>query len=159
NRRQCPDGTVPQVRITPQQIQNEGGLDAYLSRIKKFPLSVPSRSQRGGLDAPAPPEPGLPKYAHTYLVGTGIKYTTREAGLSLFTPLAATNNKTAHSLMKTWTTTGGITSIQATSTTPAVQCLANCQQTVEAGWAVDPGLYGDAKPHFFVYSTPDGYWT
>jgi Neprosin len=163
-RRQCPDGTVPQVRITPDQIQRAGGLDAYLSRIKKFmgklpSGSLPARSQRGSLTTSGPPAPGLPGYAHAYILGTGNNYTSGSARLSIWTPAIPSNNLTDHSLMQTWTTTGGNVATAATPTTPAVPCPANCDQTVEVGWIVDPGFFVDTNPHLFIYATPDGYWT
>jgi hypothetical protein len=33
---------------------------------------------------------------------------------------------------------------------------ADRKQTVEVGWIVDPGMFGDAKPHLFVYHWVDG---
>jgi hypothetical protein len=30
-------------------------------------------------------------------------------------------------------------------------------QTEEVGWIVYPAMFGDEKPHFFIYSTPDDY--
>lgn len=32
-------------------------------------------------------------------------------------------------------------------------------QTLEAGWQVAPGYFGDSKAHLFIYSTSDGYTT
>jgi Neprosin len=159
NRRQCPDGTVPQVRITPEQIQSAGGLDAWLSRIKKFALPGPSGSKVRGASNLAPPEPGLPGFAHTYHKSTGNNLTSGEAALSVYNPSIPNADKTDHSLMQTWTATGANNATAATSTTPAAPCAANCQQTVEAGWTLDPGLNSDNNPHFFVYSTPNGYWS
>lgn len=159
NERRCPDGTVPQVRITPEQIQRAGGLGAYLARIKKFSFSQPARSRHQTLGKLTPPEPGLPGYAHTYISGTGNNYTSDEAALSIFTPAIPTGNQSDHSLMQTWTTTGGNNATAAAGANPAIPCPANCQQTVEAGWTVDPGLNLDNNPHLFLYSTPDGYWT
>ena len=148
--------------ITAQQIQNAGGLDAYLSSIKKFSFSVPSRtfpsrSQQQMLGAP--PEPGLPGFAHTYSFGSGSNYTSGVATLALFTQSIPSSDLTDHSLVQTWTTTGANNSTPASPGRPAVPCTSNCQQTVEAGSVVEPALFGDTNPHLFVYSTPDGYWT
>jgi hypothetical protein len=32
-------------------------------------------------------------------------------------------------------------------------------QTEEVGWIVYPAMFGDEKPHFFIFSTPDNYTT
>src|SRR5262249_39626382 len=53
-----------------------------------------------------------------------------------------------HSLSQIWLPSPGATQ----GCTPP-----NCIQTVEMGWNVDPQLYLDNAPHFFTYSTKDGY--
>jgi hypothetical protein len=157
--RQCPDGNVPQVRITAEQIQRAGGLDAYLSHQKKYPFHLNPRMTHGQLRQEAPPEPGLPGFAHTLISGTGNNYTSTQAAISIWRPAVPISDATDHSLMQTWTITGANQATAATATAPAVQCAANCVQSVEAGWIVDPGLNFDANPHLFIYSTPDGYWS
>jgi len=157
NRRLCPAGTVAHVRITPEQIQRAGGLDAWLAGLRKGALP-PAGSERHGLNNSAPPESGLPGYAHTLRNSTGNNITSGEAWLSIYTPRVP--NAGDHSLMQTWTVTGSNSSKAATPpSTPAVPCPANCRQTVEAGWNVDPKIYLDNNPHFFIYATPDGYWS
>jgi hypothetical protein len=145
--RQCPDTTVPQVRLTVDEIEKAGGIDAYLSHIKKFPFQLP-RAQGG------PPELGLPTYAHTYLPYTGGKnITSTQATLSIWTPTIAASDPSDHSIEQTWTTSLGNNWL---ATKP---CSPTCRQTVEAGWTVDPGLNGDTNPHLFLYATNDGYQT
>jgi hypothetical protein len=34
-----------------------------------------------------------------------------------------------------------------------------CTQSIEAGWDVDPSTFGGTAPHFFIFSTNDGYAT
>jgi len=153
NVRQCPDSTVPQVRITVPDIERAGGLSAYLSRIKKFAFSPPSRVENRRVDRLAPPDFGAPDYAHTYIFATGNNFTSTEAALSVWTPAIPLSDTADHSLEQTWTTAG------ENNSSKVAQCTTNCRQTIEAGWTVDPGLNSDVNPHLFVYSTPDGYWT
>jgi Neprosin len=152
NVRFCSDSTVPEVRLTVQDIESTGGIDAFLSRIKnvkKFHFD-PSRA-RGG----TPPETGDPAYAHTYTSYTGnLSIAADRATLSVWDPTVTTIPN--HSLEQTWTTNDG------TSSAP---CAPDCTQTVEVGWTVDPNLASLvnpktpqlASPHLFIYSTADGY--
>jgi hypothetical protein len=117
----------------------------------------------------------LPGYAHvqqTLSAPTTTYLSGGSANLSIFTPtLSATNVQWSdHSVMEMWVYSGwgfqGFCSDPSDpntcctcTTTLSKQSLTNppCSQTVEAGWDVDPGRFGDNSSHFFTFATNDGY--
>lgn len=138
--RSCPDGSVPQIRLTAERIRQAGGLDAFTAAVSR--------------PRPAPPTPGhpdncdFPNYAHIVgaLTAPGDEVYMGDSTMSIFAPNIPTGD---HSVAQTWTYSGYNLCDGITSTI----------QSVEAGWNVDPGLYGDENSHLFVFSTTDGYQT
>ncbi len=145
--RACPAGTVPILRVTAQQIEAAGGLDAF------------GRQHRKVHGPPVAALVSAQSYAHVaalFAGGPGITAATSTTGV--FDP-TVTNDDAAfpHSLSQTWMITG------TQVTTPETLCTTDCIQSVEVGWNVDPLVYsGTAAPlaaHFFIFATNDGYTT
>jgi Neprosin len=147
--RSCPEGTVPQVRITEEQVQHAGGVEAF-RKLVHHKEAAPSAPKKGA----APDEYGdcegdTPGYAH--VVGfLNTPYNEPIAAgsstMAIYGPSIPSDPTTLgdHSIAQTWmvayTPTGNV-------------------QTVEVGWNVDGSLYdGDTNaPHLFIYSTDDDY--
>jgi hypothetical protein len=152
--RRCSDTTVPQLRVTVEDIERIGGVDRFLSLRSKTPYEL-RKSSHEGVGAP---DGAGPTYAHVQAsyAGSLASFQMDTATLSIWTPNISASQAGDHSLEQTWTLTGG----QAWSA--MAPCAPNCLQTVEAGWTVDPGLNaanGATSPHLFIYSTFDGYQT
>jgi len=152
--RACPQGTVPQVRITARQVQRAGGVDAFRQRVHQK-VAPPRRPKT------APPDdylgycgPDSDGYLHVYGQLNTPSTAAISAGsstMSIYDPSVPLFDGVdfstyAHSLSQTWML--GYTDSELL-------------QTIEVGWNVDEWLYGDDDPtgqtHLFIYSTADGY--
>jgi len=135
NLRVAPEGTVPIRRITLHELTRFRDLNAF---FKKHPSKL---SPVSGRDAPSTPSTDG-SLNHRYAVGKqsvanvgGVSY------LSVYQP--PVNSHEIFSLAQHWYSGGSGTGLQ----------------TVEVGWQVYPGKYGNASPNLFIYYTPDGYQT
>ena len=88
-----------------------------------------------------PPSTVLHKYSHA---NQQVNNWGGNGYLNLWQPAINTSKGEGFSLTQHWYVGGSGTSL------PGLQ-------TVEIGWQVYPSLYGDTKPHFFIYHTADGY--
>jgi hypothetical protein len=143
--RACPDGTVPEIRLTAERIAKVGGLDAFLRAVHGKQGPEASRATSPGLD--------FAGYGHVTVAWDKISATSGMSTMTIASPaipLEAYAQYDDHSLAQTWMYAGS---------EMGPGCGANCFQTVEAGWDVDYGLFGDLSPHLFVYATSDGYAT
>ena len=142
NARACPDATVPTLRVTREQIQRAGGLDAYRHRAAR---KVPPKAEAPGL-------PEFQGYGHVQTSFDGVYATAGISSMTIATPQLPGNAvaELDYSLVQTWTYSG---------TEMGPGCGTNCFQTVEAGWDVDPYQFKDDNPHLFIFGTPDGYVT
>jgi hypothetical protein len=145
----CPEGTVPEVRITPEQVQRAGGVDAFRALVH-HKAAAPAAARKGSApDQYGDCEGDTPGYAH--VVGfLDTPYTepvlAGSSTMSIDGPSIPSDPATLgdHSIAQTWMvgyeTSGNV-------------------QTVETGWNVDGSLYdGDTSvPHLFIYSTADDY--
>jgi len=175
--RRCPEGSVPIVRRTADSILRAGGLDAYLLHAGSkgppprhaqssapapgFPAGGPSLPPAAG-EPPSSPPSALPP-SPGYLYGMGLQMNLSAlncpapgAGSTLsvdWPHVLASSTQWGpgdHSISQIWLVSLG--------DTYGDFCTApNCMQSVEAGWNIDPALYEDNYPHFFTYSTKDGY--
>jgi hypothetical protein len=133
NPRRCPPASVPVVRRTVSQIQQAGGLDAYLARGRNVKKGMPQDSSKG---SPAISEAG---FLHVTTQQVASQQVSSTGGyLAIFNPGIGLGN---HSLAETWTIDGARS------------------QTVEVGWIVQPEYNGDADTHLFIFSTNDDYAT
>jgi hypothetical protein len=145
NARACPNGTVPMLRITVDDVRASGGLASRR-------LHSPKRPPPGvGTSNPAPEVAG---HAHIVQMYTGNANITRtKSNMAVYAPSVLLHR---FSLSQTWTFTGTGHNI------PPESCTTDCAQTVEAGWVVDPVSYNNNNPnapHLFTYATNDGYVT
>jgi hypothetical protein len=147
--RSCPAGTVPEVRITAEQVQRAGGVDAFRALVH-HKLAAPTAAKKGGApDQYGDCEGDTPGYAHV----VGFLQTPYNEPIGAGSSVMSINGPSIpsaaatlgdHSIAQTWmvayTDTGNV-------------------QTVETGWNVDGSLYdGDTDvPHLFIYSTADDY--
>lgn len=149
----CPVGTVAEVRITPEQIQREGGLDAY--RAHRYPHKY---------TRPSPPTNGecttitdYQQYGH--VTGTVANnqppITQVQDNMAIYDPSTGSNT-TNHSLSQLWLTSGQNTAVATCAGGAQEACTTNCVKSIELGWMVGT-LWSDGLPHLFTYSTTDGY--
>lgn len=144
NVRTCPAGTVPIVRL-PAAHMRAMGLDKWLEH---------AGNKRGPSVNGAPPISG----GYSYVLGVNQVFSGDNStgiGSTLATYNPVVQNDSDHSISQIW----GLS--QATTQYP---CSApNCEQSLEVGWNVDMGLYGDGgdddqgNTHLFIFSTRDGY--
>jgi hypothetical protein len=151
--RSCPEGTVPEVRITAEQVERAGGVEAFRKAIHTKVAPAKPKSLPGPLKG-GPDEYGdcngddYSGYAHVYGELITPFTDTLVAGtstMSLYGPtIPDASVAYAHSLAQTWM---------------IGYSADNNVQTVETGWNVDNWLYGDDTnvPHLFIFSTVDDY--
>ncbi|HLK36544.1 MAG TPA: neprosin family prolyl endopeptidase [Polyangiaceae bacterium] len=132
--RKCPSGTVPMLRTMPERIKAVGGLDAYLGAVREKQMPPVNASRFRTPDV-------ADRTGYRHAVAGWFNNTPNQGGaawMSIFDPTTALYG---HSLAEVWV-------IDSTYT-----------QTVEVGWDVDNGIWGDSNPHVFIYSTVDNYMT
>ncbi len=168
--RSCPDGFIPHHRVTPEEIANRGGLDAF--------LAPPHRTKpRLGFGEPAPqlaPRPAVPRgntpidctaravggvpeipeFAHTIVDWEGITTSGGISTMSLDTPSVFSTSPPGgfsnnHYISQTWISNGSGDNLSGGTCT-------DCWQTVEAGAFVPLGA---TRPNLAVFSTNSGYAT
>jgi hypothetical protein len=148
NQRACPDGDVPIMRLTADDIARAGGIDAveHAHARKGHPLmsTLPKSESRSG-------PPDIANYAHVTTTFNQSTVTSGGSILSYFDPPVPNNG--SHDISQIWMYTGNGFNIGGQT------CTTNCIQSIEAGINVDPSLYGDGALHFFIFSTNDGYKT
>ncbi|KVI05668.1 protein of unknown function DUF239, partial [Cynara cardunculus var. scolymus] len=79
------------------------------------------------------------KHARGYVEGD--EYYGAKAAFNVWDP--SVSNREEHSVSQVWVATTGIP--------------LHDENTIEAGWTVNPTLYGDHSPRLFIYWTNDGY--
>ena len=136
NARSCPDGTVPLLRITADDIGKRGGMDAFLARRTK------SRGPHIDPVHGATFAPDLANYAHVTSSYTGgLNLAGGYSIITVWSPSPIYSEVDNHSIGQTWLLGNG----------------SNGTESVEQGWIVYNGLNGDNNPHFFVFSTNNNY--
>jgi hypothetical protein len=129
NAMQCPKGTIPVRRVTLEDLTRFPTLRAFM---RKGPGGA-GRPPRAVEPATVP---ATHRWAHAY---------------------QNVNNGGGHSYLNLWRPGIGANQIFALSQHWYVGGSGGSLQTVECGWQVYPGLYGDAQPHLFTYWTADDY--
>lgn len=154
--RECPAGTVPILRISVDDVKAAGGLAAMLSHARPEQIPMPSTS--------CPLTPELDQFAHVIEdypapSSPSVHITEGLATMNIVQPAVATTPNAQHSLAQVWMTAGcGFFTSDATTTCQGADCI----ESVETGWDVDPTFLNRSTPtpnapHFFVYTTNDGY--
>jgi hypothetical protein len=139
--RRCPEGSVPVLRLTLATMKSFRTLEDF---HRKAPLHLDpgAVARESELDArPGQGQPGLAaarygasayhQYAHA---GRSVKNMGAEAYLNLWSP--HTSSSSEFSLSQIWVTRG----------------TGSWLESVEAGWQVFRGLYGDDNARLFIYS-------
>ncbi|KAG9440837.1 hypothetical protein H6P81_021002 [Aristolochia fimbriata] len=124
----CPVGTVPIRRVKMEELIKAGSVSNLMNKYGKSGYN-PNQ---------------LKATQHQYAVESmsgqaGGVYKGTQVAINLWNPAVKTTE--IFSLAQLWVTNGPSATIN----------------TIEAGWNVYPGLYGDSKTHLFVYWTADGY--
>ncbi|KAI7724584.1 hypothetical protein M8C21_015445 [Ambrosia artemisiifolia] len=132
----CPKGTIP-IRRTKKEDLLRASFS--VSCAKKKPLSI---ARHYIIDNELDDVQGQLEYASAYILGNGNLYGTK-ATLNTWNPKVDRDDE--HSMAQVW----------------IVGCFSNANavedvNTMEAGWHVYPGLYGDANTRLFIYWTRDG---
>jgi len=125
----CPEGTIPMRRVTLDTLTRFETLDDF----KRKGPGVSGRPPRA--DEPAT-VPATHRWAHAY---------------------QNVDNGGGHSYLSIWRPPIGANQIFSLSQHWYVGGTGANLQTIECGWQVYPGLYGDAEPHLFTYWTADNY--
>lgn len=154
--RECPEGTVPMLRYTVDDVKAMGGLEA----LRRMPHKA---------HPPAPPAtcaltPELDEYAHVIQDypapnSPSVHVQAATAVLNIAGPSVPTTPTNDHSLAQVWMTAGCGFQYQD-QTCEGTDCI----ESVEVGWDVDPtylnaGRPKPSAPHLFIFSTNDGYAT
>jgi hypothetical protein len=130
NRIWCPPGLIPFRRITLEELTRFKSLDQF---FRKSPVG--NGGQHPSLSAP-PAADTTHKYAHAF---------------------QTVNNLGGHSFVNIWKPAIGANQVFSLSQHWYAGGSDSSVQTVEAGWQVYPGKYGNNDPVLFVYWTADGY--
>ncbi|XP_038698969.1 uncharacterized protein LOC119996414 [Tripterygium wilfordii] len=128
----CPQGTVPIRRITEEDILRASSIERF--GMKK-PYTIPQTS---------PTELGAVQngheYAIAYIYGKGAKYYGAKGIINVWKPNTQLGEFSAAQI---WVLGGPLEFGKLNS--------------IEAGWQVNPTLFGDNNTRMFIYWTTDGY--
>jgi hypothetical protein len=142
--RSCPNGTVPIRRIATAELMRFKNLGDF---HRKYPGSLQGAPTGVGAPALGPPgtaniPPALgPNALHQYAHAAQYNLTNYGAHsrFNLWKPYVQVSSE--FSLSQLWVTRGSGSSLE----------------TLEVGWQVFSGKYGDSNARLFIYSTSDGY--
>jgi hypothetical protein len=177
--RTCPEGTVPEIRLTEADILGAGGLDAFQSASRRLgrhfadhqslasrqpaaPASGPSALPQGGLSCTQPFGVDYPGYAHVQRTYQNSNITNAASYLSINEPAVPRTNPNAASRAQVWMYSGiGVNGLDGCSCAPkgvpSQPNFPSCAQTIEAGWDVESWWKKNFHPVFFIFSTNNGY--
>ena len=127
----CPSGTIPMRRVTLEDLSR-------FPTLRDFFRKGPRGTGHPPRAAEPPTVPATHRWAHAY---------------------QSVNNGGGHSFLNLWDPPIGANQIFSLSQHWYVGGSGGNLQTVECGWQVYPGLYGDARAHLFSYFTADDYQT
>jgi hypothetical protein len=129
NAMHCPAGTVPIRRVTLEDMTRFPTVDAFKQKGPGMTGRPPRASQPATVGA-------THRWAHAY---------------------QNVSNGGGHSYLNLWRPGIGANQVFSLSQHWYVGGSGGALQTLECGWQVYPGLYGNANPHLFVYWTADDY--
>ncbi|XP_038723189.1 uncharacterized protein LOC120014982 isoform X2 [Tripterygium wilfordii] len=131
----CPQGTVPIRRITEEDILRASSIERF---GMKRPNTIPRTSPTDFGD-----DSYVHEYAIAYIEGNGEKYYGAKGILNVWKP--NTQGFVEFSCAQLWLLGGPLETGKL--------------NTLEAGWQVNPLLFGDNNTRIFIYWTNDGYQT
>jgi neprosin-like protein len=149
----CEEHTVPMRRVTLETMTHFPTLRQFFQKSPDGAEQVPG--QKNGISSGKGynlPGTGLAhKYSETV---QNVNNLGGNSNLNLWSPYVNTSAGEVFSLSQEWYVGGINTGV------PLCGGPQSCSiQTEEVGWIVYPAMFGDERPHFFIYSTPDGYAT
>ncbi|CAL9123553.1 unnamed protein product [Musa acuminata var. zebrina] len=128
----CPDGTIPILRIQKHHLLNAASMEDYGRKpwhgMTKHKIRTSSLSVDAGIE-------GL--HAYGVLMASGFSYIGAKASINIWNPRVGGDDE--FTTAQIWLRNGPY----------------NSSDSIEAGWIVDPSLYGDRRTRFFVYWTTD----
>ncbi len=131
----CEEHTIPMRRITLETMTHFPTLRHFFTKYPDGSLQVPGQK----MDMPS--ATGL---AHKYSVTQqNVNNLGGNSNLNIWSPYVSTALGEVFSLSQEWYVGGSGSGLQ----------------TEEVGWIVYPAMFGDEKPHFFIFSTPNDYTT
>jgi len=129
NYQHCEAGSVPLQRVT---LDTTSRFETLRQFFSKNPTG-PEHASQGGDNGP-----DAHKYSFTYQYVNNIG---GNSNLNVWAPYVNTAEGEIFSLSQEWYIGG----------------TGSSEQTEEVGWVVYPGMFGDEKPHLFIFSTTEGY--
>jgi hypothetical protein len=133
NYERCEDNTVPMQRITLETLTRFETLHQF---FQKNPLGHEQAPGESGNEAG--PMGDAHKYSYTY---QNVNNFGGNSNLNVWDPQVNTSEGEVFSLSQEWYAGGSGSGLQ----------------TEEVGWVVYPNMFGDEKPHLFIFSTTDDY--
>ncbi|WOK96888.1 hypothetical protein Cni_G05596 [Canna indica] len=124
----CPEGTIPILRVQRHHLLNAPSLEGYGRKSWHGITNQKVYSFTVGVPN---------QHAHCVLVGGDFQYNGLKANLNIWNPLVEYDDEFTTSQI--WLKNGNDSSFDS----------------IEAGWTVNPSLYGDRRTRFFVYWTAD----
>lgn len=131
NEMSCPSGTIPMRRVTLSEM-------ARFRTLRDFFQKAPDGGQHPRLSGARARLAESHKYAHA---SQFVKNIGGESRVNIWQPAINTGATQIFSLSQHWYSGGSGSSLQ----------------TVECGWQVYPGKYGNANANLFIYWTADNY--
>ncbi|ESQ51595.1 hypothetical protein EUTSA_v10017627mg [Eutrema salsugineum] len=123
----CPKNSIPIRRTKKEDILRAGSIERY---FKKYPNNIPRHNPANSYD----------NYTHEYaILKVDGKFHGAQAVINVWKPYVQTPKE--FSLTQTWLAAGPYEETN----------------TIEFGWQVYPGRYGDDNLRIFIYWTSDGY--
>lgn len=135
NRIGCEANTVPLLRTTLETMLRFPALKDYYTKVPGGAVQAAQDEMSGVVH----PNVTSHKYSYTY---QNVNNWGGNANLNVWAPYVNTGAGEIFSLSQEWYVGGSGSGLQ----------------TEEVGWVVYPAMFGnDEHPHFFIFSTPDGY--
>ncbi|KAK3206488.1 hypothetical protein Dsin_020534 [Dipteronia sinensis] len=134
----CPEGTVPIRRIRKQDLLRAASLEQF----GRKPPNIPSASNKKDIkNIISPPSINNTKLKSAILVTQGVYYTRAQGDIDVWNPTVDLPDD--YTTAQIWLKAGD----------------GEMYESIEAGWVVNPKLYGGTGSRLFTYWTNDSYKT
>ncbi|ESQ32128.1 hypothetical protein EUTSA_v10005458mg, partial [Eutrema salsugineum] len=138
----CPVGTIPIRRVSREDISRASSPSRFgrkTPHIYKFLDQAHQHEANINLTAEKPHNPRPQDRSEAFLLAVGSNFLGAQSKINVWNPQGVQKND--YSSAQIWLLAG----------------LPEISETIEAGWVVNPGVFGDNRTRLFTYWTTDAY--